>query len=282
MTAVHEAREALGLRLRELRRDAELTARRLAQLSGWHESKVSRIEHGRQTPAEADLRAWCEHTGKGDQLADLVATLRHIETAYLEWRRILGTGIRRPQKARTRLEAETTSMRWYETTVFPGLLQTPAYAEGILRKVIAFYGIPDDLQDGVAARVERQHVLYRGRRRFNFVVAEPVLYTTVGDDEVMIGQLDRVLTVMALPSVAFGIIPATTVYEAPATNGFAIFDTRLVQVETISAELAVTQPREIALYEKMFTVLARQALYGNAARELIGHALEVRRRRATS
>ncbi|MCP2319464.1 Helix-turn-helix domain-containing protein [Nocardia amikacinitolerans] len=275
--AVHEAREALGLRLRELRRDAELTARRLAELAGWHESKVSRIEHGKQTPAEADLRAWCEHTGHDNQLADLVATLRNIEAAYLEWRRVLGTGIRRPQKARVRLEARTKSMRWYEPTVFPGLLQTPAYAEGILRKVIAFYGIPDDLEEGVAARIERQHVLY-GRRRFNFVVAEQVLHTTVGDDDVMRGQLDRVLNVMTLPSIAFGVIPAAATYEAPATNGFAIFDTRLVQVETISAELAVTQPREIALYEKMFTVLAGQALYGDAARVLIRDALQSRRK----
>ncbi|WP_431954210.1 helix-turn-helix domain-containing protein [Nocardia lijiangensis] len=275
-SAVHEAREALGQRLRELRRDAELTARRLAELSGWHESKVSRIEHGKQTPSEADLRVWCEHAGSDGQLADLVATLRNIEAAYLEWRRILGTGMRRPQKARVRLESETNSMRWYEPYVFPGLLQTPAYAEAILRKVIAFYNIPDDLEEGVAARIERQHVLYRGRRRFNFVVSEQVLHTTVGDDEVMRGQLDRLLNVMMLPSIAFGIVPATAAYEAPATNGFAIFDNRLVQVETISAELAVTQPREIALYEEMFTVLAGQALYGSAARGLIGRALESR------
>ncbi|WP_431968182.1 helix-turn-helix domain-containing protein [Nocardia sp. bgisy134] len=275
-SAVHEAREALGLRLRELRRDADLTARRLAELASWHESKVSRIEHGKQTPSEADLRAWCERTGTGDQLADLVATLRNIEAAYLEWRRILGTGMRRPQKARVRVEAETNSMRWYEPYVFPGLLQTPAYAEGILRKVISFYDIPDDLEEGVAARIERQHVLYRGRRRFNFVVAEQVLHTTVGDDEVMRGQLDRLLNVMMLPSIAFGIIPAASAYAAPATNGFAIFDSRLVQVETISAELAVTQPREITLYEKMFTVLAEQALYGEGARALIGRAIEAR------
>ncbi|MEV6341334.1 helix-turn-helix transcriptional regulator [Nocardia vinacea] len=276
-SAVHEAREALGLRLRELRRDAEITARHLAELAGWHESKVSRIEHGKQTPSEPDLRIWCEHTDSGDQLADLIATLRNIEAAYLEWRRILGTGMRRPQKARLRLEADTQSMRWFELTVFPGLLQTAEYAEAILRKVIAFYGIRDDIEEGVAARIERQHVLYRGRRRFNFVIAEQALHTTVGDNEVMAGQLDRLLMVMDLPRIALGIIPAEATYEAPATNGFAIFDSRLVQVETVSAELSVTQPREITLYEKMFAQLSEQAEYGKLARGRITAALEHRR-----
>jgi len=40
----------------------------------------------------------------------------------------------------------------------------------------------------------------------------------------------------------------------------------MVQIETISAELTVTQPREIALYEKMFAILAAQAVYSDAAR----------------
>ncbi|MGY2019423.1 helix-turn-helix domain-containing protein [Nocardia gipuzkoensis] len=276
-SSVREAREALGLRLRELRRDAELTARRLAQLAGWHESKVSRIEHGKQTPAEADLRAWCELTGSGDQLGDLIATVRNIEAAYLEWRRVLAEGIQRPQKARTRLEGETQSMRWYEPTIFPGLLQTVDYATAILRKVIDFYDIPDDLDEGVAARIERQRILYHGRHRFSFVISEQALHTTVGDNDVMCGQLDRVLSVMSLPRIALGIIPADATYEAPATNGFAIFDNRAVQVETVTAELSVTQPREIALYEKMFAKLAAQAQYGDPARERIRAALDCRR-----
>src|ERR1017187_2219293 len=46
-----QARQALGARLGELRQDAGLTGRALAQLCGWHESKVSRIEHARTAPA---------------------------------------------------------------------------------------------------------------------------------------------------------------------------------------------------------------------------------------
>lgn len=275
--AAHEAREALGVRLRELRRDAGLTGRRLAELAGWHESKTSRIEYGKQTPTEADLRAWCEHTGSLDQLTDLIASLRNIQAAYMEWQRILGTGTKRRQKMSVKLEAETAAMRWYEPSLVPGLLQTPAYIREVLALVIRFRSIPDDLEEGMAARIERQQVLYHGTRRFSFVVAEQVLQTTLGDDSVMLGQLDRLLSMMALPRVSLGIVPRRSAIEALAPNGFVIYDNRLVQAETVTAELNISQPREIALYGKLFAVLTDRAVYGEAARRLIQDEVEKRR-----
>ncbi|WP_405137599.1 helix-turn-helix domain-containing protein [Nocardia sp. NBC_01388] len=59
-----------GPRLRELRRDAGLTGRKLADSAGWHESKTSKIEYGKQTPSEADLRAWCTLTDSLDEFPD--------------------------------------------------------------------------------------------------------------------------------------------------------------------------------------------------------------------
>ena len=49
---VQQAREAFGTRLREIRKDANLTGRALASSSGIHFTKVSRIENGRQSPSE--------------------------------------------------------------------------------------------------------------------------------------------------------------------------------------------------------------------------------------
>ncbi|MBX6768780.1 MAG: helix-turn-helix domain-containing protein, partial [Actinomadura rubrobrunea] len=67
-TSHQQAREALGVRLRELRQDARLTQRRLAELAGWHESKVSKIEHGKQTPSEDDISTWCRLVGADDHV----------------------------------------------------------------------------------------------------------------------------------------------------------------------------------------------------------------------
>ena len=94
----------------------------------------------------------------------------------------------------------------------------------------------------------------------------------MGDTQVMLGQLDRLLTFLSLPRIRLGIIPATATYQAP-TNQFIMFDERMVHVETVSAELAITQPREIALYAKTFHQLSQQALYGQAAKEMINDRL---------
>lgn len=271
--SLHQARQALGQQLRDLRKDAGLTGRGLAALAGWHSSKVSKIEYGKQTPAEDDIRVWCRITSADKQIPDLIAAVRNIESMYVEWRRMLSVGTRRRQSASRRLESDTKLMRWYEPVLVPGILQTAEYASEVMRRVIGFYDIPDDLDAGVAERMERQTILYRGDHRFHFILAQQALNTMVGSVETMIGQLDRLLAVMSLPRVVFGIIPNHAEYRVP-TNQFIIFDNRLVHIETVSAELSISQPREVALYDKAFQQLSEQAVTGSAARTLITNALD--------
>jgi hypothetical protein len=67
---------------------------------------------------------------------------------------------------------------------------------------------------------------------------------------------------------------------AVASAGFWIFDRSLAALETPTASVEVTQPREIDLYATMFTHLQAAASHGPAARTLINKALsELRFRR---
>ncbi|MBF6144518.1 helix-turn-helix domain-containing protein [Nocardia nova] len=273
--SVHQQREALGKRLREIRKDAGLTGRQLAAMAGWHESVVSKIETGHRTPTESQLRKYCAHTGANDQLSDLVATVRNIESAYLEYKRLLHTGTKRRQQQAVTLAEQTKLMRAYEPVLIPGILQTAEYAEGVLRRVTEFYRIPNDVEQGVAKRLEQQKVLYHGDHRFHILITEQSLSTTVGGDEVMAGQLDRLLAVIGLPRVLLGVVPSDSEWLTPATN-FVMFDDRMVLVEAITAELKVTQPREIQLYRRAFDTLAGQSVTGDRARELIRKALDAR------
>jgi len=270
---VHQAKEALGNRLRDLRRDAGLTGRQLALLAGWPGSKVSKIEYGKQTPTEADIRTWCQFTTADGQAPDLIATVRDIEIMYAEWRRKLRTGTRRRQEASIAIEAGTKLFRWFEPTLIPGIFHTSEYAAAVMRQVIDFFEIPDDLDAGVSARMERQQILYRGDHRIHGIIGEQALKTEVGGPEIMIGQLDRLLAVSSLPRVRLGIIPERAPYRVPS-NQFIMFDDHMVHVEAISAELTITQPREIALYAKAFHGLTAHAVYGSAARALITAELQ--------
>lgn len=275
MTDVHDAREALGARLREIRRGAGLTNRRLAQLSGWHESKVSKIEFARIRPSDDDVRAYCRHCDAEDQLPELLATAHTIESAYLEWQKVLGTGLKRRQQKSLKLEASSTHIRDFQPQIIPGLLQTAEYAEAKLRRGIEFHRIPGDVDEAVAKRMERQQVLYKRDHRFHFLIAEQALYTTVGDDAVMIGQLDRLSSILGMPRVTLGLVPFTAEALVVSTN-FAMFDNRLVMVEGTAAELTITQPREIDVYGRAFDTLAEQSVTGAAARGLIHAALRAR------
>ncbi|WP_051036905.1 helix-turn-helix domain-containing protein [Nocardia otitidiscaviarum] len=273
--SVQEAREALGKRLREIRRRAGVTGRELARLSGWHESKVSKIEYGVIRPSDTDIRSYCRHTGANDQLEDLLATLHNIDSAYVEWRQALGTGMKRRQQQTLRLESQATLIRNWEPAIVSGLLQTADYASAIMRNIIAFYEIPDDLDEAVSKRMERQRILYQQGKRFHILLAEQALYTTFGDDQVMIGQLDRLYSVIGMSRISLGIVPRTAEGLVVVEN-FFMFDNRMVKVEGHTASITITQPREIALYGRAFDTLASQSVTGDSARALIRKALETR------
>lgn len=262
----------LGHRLRDLRLDAGLNGRQPATLAGWNSSEISKIEYGKQTPSEGDIRVWCQHCEVPEQTPELIATVRNVEAMYIEWRRMLRVGTKKRQEASISLEAQTRLFRWYEPVLVPGILHTAEYAAAVMARVIDFYNIPNDLESRIAARMERQQVLHKGDHRFHFLLAQQALFTIVGDREVMVGQLDRLLTVLSLPRVRLGIVPATTAYQVP-TNQFIMFDDRMVNVETVSAELTITQPREVSLYAKAFQELSKWAIYGQQARDSIAARL---------
>ncbi|MCX2971430.1 MULTISPECIES: helix-turn-helix domain-containing protein [Streptomyces] len=273
-TEAQAQREALGARLRGFRKDAGYSSgRAFAAATGWQESKVSRIENGRQNASEDDIRVWCELTHTQDQIGDLIATVRHIEELWLEWRRQLQSGAEPRQRKALPVYAKTKVFRIWHPTVVWGTLQTAEYAAETFRQVVDYYEIPDDVDAAVAKRMERQQYLYRGDRMFNVLLAEQVLYTNFGGPDVMRGQLDRLLAVMSLPRMSLGLIPARAPMHIWPGNSFSMFDSKLVLVETYSAEFSVTQPREIALYAKAFDLLKRSAVYGQPARALIAKAL---------
>ncbi|MGH3897562.1 MAG: Scr1 family TA system antitoxin-like transcriptional regulator [Pseudonocardiaceae bacterium] len=73
--------------------------------------------------------------------------------------------------------------------------------------------------------------------------------------------------------MSLGIIPAMGQRHTWASVGFWIFDQHTVHIDTPSAELAITQRSEIAVYEKKFARHQQSAVYGRKARDLINRAI---------
>jgi transcriptional regulator with XRE-family HTH domain len=272
-SSVRQAREALAQRLREIRIVAGLTERAIARAAGWHESKCSRIEHARTPPSADDVRAWCTACGADSEIPDLLASLRAADAAYMEWRRMQVTGLRHLQKILVPVYDRTRVFRSYQSHVLPGFLQTREYAEALLGIIAAVHGAPDDSPEAAEARVVRSRVLRDPGKQFTFVVEEPVLRYRIGSDNVMAAQLHHLISVAALPTVQFGVIPALSRRRVWPLEGFIIFDDETVQVELLSARVEVTRPQEIGLYLRAMKSMEQMAVYGREARELIGAAL---------
>jgi transcriptional regulator with XRE-family HTH domain len=273
-SSARQAREALGARLREVRQDAGLSGRALAAATGQHFTRVSKIENGVQSPSDQDIRDWCRACTAEQQIPDLIATTRAVESAYLEFRRQARAGMKRVLGAHTLQRYERTGLfRIYEHNVIPGLFQTAAYSAAMLSFWIGFLEVANDIDAAVTARMDRQRVIYQRGKRFEVVLEEQALRTWFSTAEVQAGQLGRLLEVMSMPTVSLGVIPMMTERTAVASAGFWIFDSSLVALETPTASVEVTRPQEIELYARMFDHLKAPALYGSAARALIIKAL---------
>ena len=226
MSDFQRNRELLGVRLRELRRNAGITGVELARQLGWMQSKVSRLECGRQTASRDDIEAW-------------VARIRGLET-----------------------------------TVVPGLLQTSDYARHRLAEQPDLHHIPEDVPAALAARMQRQQVIYDTGKQFHFILAESVLRNRLCPPDVMRGQLDRLTMALGLPNLKLGILPFSARLPVAPLNGFWIFDEVLVTFETIAAEVHVRDPDEVTLYARVFEQFDQVSVYGNEAKAVLAEAFQ--------
>jgi transcriptional regulator with XRE-family HTH domain len=271
---VHEARNALGQRLRELRVSAGLTGKQLAESLAWPPSKVSKLENGKQTPTDEDVQGWTQATGSETEAEALLASLHTLEVQHAEWQRQFKGGLRTHQNEIAELDARTGLFRVFEPTVIPGLLQTAEYARARFAQGITMFKVPNDINEAVRARAQRQEILYRTDKRFHFVLTEAALRFRLCEPDGTLGQLDRLVSLSALPNVKLGIIGFETEYVVAPWHGFWLLDNERVMVETYSAELNLAQPQEIELYASVFDQLAAVASYGRAARAIITRVID--------
>lgn len=274
-TDYQRAREALGARLLELRTGAGLTGRELAARCGWPHSKVSKMENGRQTATPDDLEAWAEGCGAPAEAEDLRRRLRGLDLHVQSRRRQLASGHGPIQEQSVTEYRETQTIRAYEATVIPGLFQTPDYARALLINNAELHQTPRDTEAAVRARMRRQEALYEPGRRYRVILWEGALHALPCPPETLAAQLDRLAGLIGLDTVSLGIVPIGARMELTPKHGFWIFDEQLVRVETISTELRLDDPADVALYGRVWDRLNGAAVYGTDAHRVLTRARRV-------
>ena len=274
-SGAQQALRALGSRLREARVQAGLSGRALAVLCGWHSSKVSKIEYATRPPSADDIRIWCRHCGVEHLAEELVASLTNVEGLFLEWRRLERLGFRPLTQSFNAHWEQSSHVRVYAVSRIPGGLQTDEYVRTILRAVRAKRGGVDDIEQAVALRMERQQLLFRGDKKFAYIIEENALRARFGTDEVLAAQLGHLLLLGSLPGVSLGIIPtnANRPFLWPSETFYA-FDDDHVGVELLTGRVTVKQGWEVAEYLRAFSELSTIAAHGPPARKLISAAID--------
>jgi transcriptional regulator with XRE-family HTH domain len=281
------ARRRLAAELRRLRLNAGLSTHQVAAAIRVSQSKVSKIENGHRSASIPDVRAWAQAVGlTGDRVEELVNLAERSLTDLIARRAILRGGAPAHQRRFGELERAAGLIREFEPVFIPGLLQTADYAKQVMTSVRPDR---DDVGAAVAARLERQEILYDETKRFEFLLTEGVLRWRLGAIGQHLAQLDRLVAVSTLPNVDVVILPQTAVVPAWHGHGFVIFsrvhladddatdadddgDT-LVYVETLTQELRVSDPDDVALYLEVFERLRSQATSGEDSRRLLASVM---------
>ncbi|EST20687.1 helix-turn-helix domain-containing protein [Streptomyces roseochromogenus] len=262
-------RRKLGAELRTLRTGAGLTSGEAARLVGWHQSKVSRIETGASGAKPADVRLLLDAYGVRDaQLRELLLMLAGSEEAgdrHRWWHAYRGV-LPPTYRDFISLESQASAMRTLETTVVPGLLQTPEYARAVTRAAVT--DLDDERLDTlVEVRLARQDVLRTERPlRLSAVLDEAVLRREIGGPEVMGRQLERLMDAARLPQVRLQILPFGAGAHVGLTGPFVIFsfpstsDLDVVVLDQLTSSLYLERKEDLMAYSEAFDTLRMHAL----------------------
>ncbi|WP_217251926.1 helix-turn-helix transcriptional regulator [Streptomyces sp. AC602_WCS936] len=260
-------RSELGSALRVLRQASGKEAKAVARSAVMSASKLSKIETGKLAPSADDVERLLTAIGVSDDVkAEYMDVARAVATEATAWRLIQRAGLHKAQRQLKAVEARMTLLRLFQPSLVPGLLQTPEYMRAILSR-------HEDLSEAVvretvSARLERQEVLYETGKTFRFVVTEPVLRWLIVPPFVMAGQLDRLISLSRLPNIDVRVVPLAGRQHDIPNHAFVVRDDRAVTVETVHAEIVVTDPRDVALYVAKFDGFAEGALHGDDMRAL--------------
>lgn len=266
----------LAARLRDLRVQAGLSGKQLADANKWAQSKVSRIENGQQMPSAGDIEAWVAATVPDDETTrELLAKREEARIAHATFRSRMSRGQAAVQKTYSDLAAEATLIRHFETAFVPGPLQIPEYAHRILTEMISLHSLEiDDIDAAVQERMARAQMLYDPSKRWEFLIAEPVLRWLLPTPTVMRAQLDRLQSVIGIERIRLGIIPMGTQLATTPQNTVEIYVNDRETVAVAETFIGETWHRdeEAAAYSRAIDMQWADAVEGDEARRLIAAA----------
>ncbi|KRV50028.1 XRE family transcriptional regulator [Wenjunlia vitaminophila] len=265
-------RRRLGAELRKLREARGMTAEEVATRLLVSQSKISRLENGRRSISQRDVRDLCQVYGVEDRrIVESLMTMAR-ESRQRGWWHAFGDI---PYSVYIGLEAEAASIRTYHSLVVPGLLQTRAYAEAVVSGT-GPENTPQQVLKQVEVRMKRQDRIREAEPvRFWAVLDEAALRRVVGDPQTMREQLEHLVDLSMLPHLTVQVIPFSVGAHPGMTGAFSILefqeanDSDVVYLEGVTSDLYLEREADVHLYTVMYEHLRAEALSPEQSRALI-------------
>lgn len=252
--------------LRAMRKQAGWTRDELGERIGYSGSTVGMIETGHR-------KATADQAARLDAAFELPGTLARMEERQ---RGVPFSAGFRPFQP---YEQEARTLRLFEHTIFPGLLQTPQYARAVLGTRPDTTS--DEVDERVTARLARQEIL--GRQdppppRLWVVLDQNVLNREVGGPEVMHGQLIHLIEMARRPRITVQVIPYSAGAHSGLLGAFAIAEMgespAIVYLENAADGQTDENPDTVEAITLTFDSLRTEALSGGASLALIEETAE--------
>jgi transcriptional regulator with XRE-family HTH domain len=268
-TSVHS--RTFGEELAKVRAHANFRGKELGEVLQWSPSRISHIEHGSRGTSETDVAYYLGMCGADpDTAARIMALHRQLDNEYLIHNHDPGL----PDELRTliRHEAQAAAIFNYESMIIPGLLQTPGYAEALIRAGIGLH------ESGIAprldARLKRQSMLHGAAApACAFFIHESALRSAIGSHCIMEDQMMHLVLMSNWRKVSIRVIPLKTCGGTWLRGQFMIMDYEryrsVVYVEQEVASLFLDEPTPVATYRLMVERLHGVALDEEESRSML-------------
>ncbi|MFF5534106.1 helix-turn-helix domain-containing protein [Streptomyces cinerochromogenes] len=266
-------RRRLGQELRRLRELKGMTAEEVAERLLVSQSKISRLENGRRSISQRDVRDLCGVYEVEDQrIVDSLMEMAR-DSRQQGWWHTFGDI---PYSVYIGLETDAESLRVYEPQLVTGLLQTRAYAEALVQGALPETSTTE-IEKRVQVRMRRQERITAQNNplRLWVVLDEAALKRVVGSRLVMREQLEHLIEMSQLPHVTVQVLPFD-VGAHPGLNGqYAILefadaaDSSVVYLEGVTSDLYLEKAQDVQKYAVMYEHLRAQSLNVEASRQFI-------------
>ena len=276
MISPYVRRMRLAAELRSLRMQAGLTHEQLAKLIGQSRAQISRLENGHVVDQSDIIRILDALEVDGERWTQIVTIAREAgERGWWESNKAMGER----QALYANLEAGAATIREFQMTFVPGLLQTPEFTrariEAEKRSGPAGYAA----EKVIEARNQRQRMLRRpGGPTYDVIIDELAIRRVAAPPEVLKAQLYHVAArVNGEPQTTVQVLPIEAEIEGYAVprSAFSIYtfpdpgDPVIVAVDTVTDDLILTEEAAVKRYDELFDRLSAAALPVEESLELL-------------